>query len=225
MPSAIIRTYVTRFEVKNERKAIEKVKRAVTVFEKGERHWGVMKLWYDNFRNIEELEGKIFNANGEEIRELDDKDIKDYSAFSDYSLYSDSRVQIAEMYYDRYPYTIEFNYEISYDGYINWPIWLSQISLDPLEYNRFEVLLPEEDSLRYWCNHDSIKPIITIEGNKKIYVWESKNLSKLSKDIIGEDIEEITTIIRIAPSTFKIEKYTGDMRIMEKFWELVFQFN
>jgi len=214
---AVVREYILHFEVKNKRHAKEKVKRVVTIFKEEERHYGKLELWYDKFHEIEDLEGKIFDANGREIRDLEKQDIKDYCSFSNYSLYADSRVRVAELYYDQYPFTVEFTYEYSYDGYLNWPVWLSQISLDPIEQNRFEVFIPQEDSLRYWCNRDTVRPLISIEGSKRLYVWGSTNLPKLSKDVVGEDIEDIATMVRIAPSSFEYGDYEGDMRTWKNF--------
>jgi hypothetical protein len=214
---AVIRTNIIRFEVKNKRHAMEKVKRAVTIFKKEERHYGELILGYDKFHEIEDLEGKIYDAQGERIRKLSDDDIKDYCDFTEYSLFSDSRVRTAELFYDQYPYTIEYTYEYSYNGYINWPTWWSQISLDPIEQNRFEVIIPKEDSLRYWCNSDSIQPSITLDGSKRLYVWESRNLPKLSKDVVGEDAEDVATTVCIAPSLFEYGDYPGDMRTWKDF--------
>ena len=220
---AIVRINNVQFEIKNKSKAIEKITMAITIFKKEERHYGELILWYDKFREIEDLDGKIFNAAGEEIRELNDIDIKDYSAFSQFSLYADSRVRVAKLYYDQYPYTVEFSYEISYDGSLNWPVWFSQISLDPIEHSRFEVISEVQDSIRYWVSIDSVKPDITIDGKRKTHVWESKNLPKLSRDVVGDDIEDVATMVRIAPSLFEIGDYEGDMRTWKDFGKWDYQ--
>ena len=214
---AVTRINSVRFEVKDQKRSRLLIKRAVTIFKKEEQHYGKLKLWYDKFKEIEDLDGTIYDAHGEKIRSLSGDDIKDYCDYTNYSLYSDTRIRSAELYYDQYPYTIEYIYEYSYKGYLNWPTWYSQISLDPIELSRFEVLLPVEDILRYWCNRDTIKPSITMDGGKKIYIWEFKNLPKQSKDIVGEDIEDVATIVRIAPSIFEYGDYRGNMRTWNEF--------
>ncbi len=208
---AVTRRHNTTFEVKNDKYAVEKVIHAITVFNKDERDNGVIVIHYDKFREIDELEGKIFDANGEEVYELESKDIKDYSDFSSYSLYDDSRVRVAEMYYDIYPYTVEFYYEVSYNGYLGWPKWYAQGNRDPVQESSFEVLMPENKTLRYWCNVDSIKPRINQQGDKISYSWQAQNLPKLSRDVVGDDIEDITTIVYIASDKFEIEERPGDM--------------
>jgi hypothetical protein len=214
---AIIRTDVMQFEVKDRQHAVLKTKFAVTVFKKEKRDYGYIGLAYDKFHTIEDLEGTIYDADGKEIRELESKDKKDISAVSGYSLYDDSRVCIAEMYYDQYPYTIEYTYEYSYDGYLNWPAWQSQGTLDAVQQTSFEVTVPEQDSLRYWCNNNSIRPVIVPDGNKKKYTWEAKELPKLSKDVVGEDPEDYAIIVLTAPSLFEYGDYPGDMRTWKEF--------
>jgi hypothetical protein len=220
---AVVRINIIRFEVKNRKRSKEIVKCVVTIFKKEERHYGVLFLPYDKFSEIDELEGTIYDANGEKIRELEDKDIKDYSLISGYAFFADNRAKRAELYHNEYPYTVEFTYEISYNGNLNWPDWYSQISLDPIEQSRFEVVVSDEDSLRYWCSNDTVKPVVKLDRSEKIYIWESKNLPKLSKDVVGDDIEDVATVVHIAPSLFEIGDYRGDMKTWRDFgtWDYI----
>jgi hypothetical protein len=214
---AIVRKDFVRFEVINRKQSKEIVTRAITIFKMEKRGYGEILLQYDKFREVNDLEGKIFDADGEEIRELKNDDIKDYSLISGYAFFADDKAKSAELYHDKYPYTVEFAYEIDYKGSLQWPDWNSQTTLDPVEQSRFEVVVSEDDTLRYWCSTDTIKPIITIDGSKIIYVWESKNLPKLSKDVVGNHVEDVSTEVRIAPSLFEMGDYPGDMRTWKEF--------
>ena len=220
--SAVVRQHTTSFEIKDERRAVLKIKKAVTIFKREERRYGELELWYDQFTEIEDLDGTLYDVNGEEIRDLKDTDVNDYSAFSDYSLYANTRVKLASLYYDRYPYTVEFTYEIQLNASLNWRRWHAQETLDPVEYARFEVNTPRDYELRYWCNRDSIRPQISEKG-KRTYVWEAQHLPALSKDIVGEDPEDFTTIVLIAPSSFEIAGYKGDMASWKSFGSWYYQ--
>ena len=212
---AVIRNHSVRFEIEDESSAFELDTFVVTIFNKDEQRYGDLVLHYDNFIDIDDLDGRILDSKGEEIRDLDDKDIKDYSAFSDYSLYMDSRVRVAQLYYNKFPYTIEYTYRLNYIGYINWPSWHSRNTLDPVELSKFEVLVPDNYKLRYWCNDKSVKPEILHEG--KLYSWRAENLKELSYEAVGEDIEDVMTIVNIAPSDFEIEGYKGNMNSWKDF--------
>ena len=218
---AVVRTRSIKFTVKNESKAIKEETLAVTVFNKDGQDYGRLVLWYDKFKDIGDLDGTLYDEKGEEIRDLESSDIQDRSAFSDYSLYEDSRVRVAELYYNRYPYTVEFKFEIDYDGYINWPSWYSRTSLDPVESSKFEVNVPENYKLRYWCNKDSVSPQISNEGRR--YFWHADNLAELSKDVAGDDIEDVATIVEIAPTVFEIDGVEGSMRSWKEFGEWAYK--
>ncbi len=215
--TSAVRVKSTKFEIKNRNSATEKVKRAITIFHQKDRDYGKIVLWYDKFHKVKDLEGKLFDAEGNEIKKLKSSDIEDYSAVDGYTLFDDSRVKIASLYHNVFPYTVEFTYEISYDGYINWPTWRCQESLNPIEQSRFEVVCDKDFELRYWVNADSVKPEIFINGGKKIYLWEEKEIPKLSEDVYGDDIEDVTSIVKIAPENFEISGYEGSMKSWKDF--------
>ncbi len=212
--NAVIRYSATRFEIEKGSDTVEKDTFAVTIFNKDGQCYGELSLHFDKFINIYELDGRILDENGEEIRELNGEDIKDHPAISWSSLYEDSRVKDAELYYNKFPYTVEYTYEIDYDGYIIWPSWYSQTSLEPVEFSKFEVKVPDNYKLRYWCN--KLKNPEISEGGR-LYSWHAENLEKLSYDVVGESIEDIATIVKIAPSNFDFDGYEGNMDSWKNF--------
>jgi len=215
--AAVVRRDVARFEVKSSRHTVLHCLRAVTIFEKEKESYGSITLWYDKFTEIESLEGRIYDASGKKIRELDSDDIKDMSAISGYTLYNDVRKKTAHLYYSRYPYTVEFEYEISFNGVLNWPAWYSRGSFDPVELSRYEVLIPSGQNLRYHCKGDSALPVVSADGSTTHYAWQSTNLPELSEDAYGKDIAGVSTVIRIAPSYFELEGHAGSMKSWRDF--------
>jgi hypothetical protein len=217
---SITRLRSVRWKVKDEGHAVLQVTHAVTIFNREARLRGIFPIWYDKFTEIEEFEGALYNAQGELIRELSSKDIKDYSAYEDYNLYADTRVRFAELYSDTYPYTVECSYEISYDGFISWPKWYDRESGDAVEHSRFEVVVPTDKPLRYWCNRDSVKPVMTNDDNLT-YVWEAHHLPKIDANSFDE-VEDIATIVLIAPTEFIIDKRRGSMASWQEFGKWIY---
>ena len=218
---AVVRTAVTHFEIKKVLRSFLKIKRAVTIFKSDKRDYGCLYIPYDKFTNINNLDGALFDVDGEKIRGLESTDIKDISSFDGSALISDERMKIVELYNDRYPYTVEFTYEIEYEQNLNWPDWSSQETLDAVEQSRFEVALPAGDTLQHWCSSDTVKPVLSyygsLDGDKKKFVWEARNLPKLLKDVVGDDNEDFSTVVHIAPTLFEIDHYAGDMRTWRDF--------
>lgn len=207
---AVVRINHGRFEVRNSEHAHYIVKRAVTVFSKEKRDWGKLVLGYDRFSSIEDIEGALYDASGERIRTLASEDIKDVSAISSMSIYDDHRIRTAELYNDSYPYTVEFEYEISYSGSLNWPKWYAQSTIDAVEQSSFEVVASVDAGVRYWCNRLGVQPQLTRDGGDITYRWQAAGLPSIPKDAVGY-LEDATTIVRIAPTSFVLEGFEGTM--------------
>ncbi|MBE0559201.1 MAG: DUF3857 domain-containing protein, partial [Proteobacteria bacterium] len=214
---AVVRLRHLRFEVKDSRYAVQIVTEAVTIFDRDRSDLGRWVQTYDNHIDIEDIQGTLYDAQGNEVRRLDDDDISDYSAISGFSIYEDTRVKRAKLMAAQVPYTVEYRYEISYDGFINWPFWVAQENDYPVERTRFEVLLPSSKRLRYWCNVDTLPPTITTTGGSTLYSWEATNLPQLTSNWATENAYDVTIVVRIAPHEFEIEGTRGDMSTWKSF--------
>ncbi|MFZ4620046.1 MAG: DUF3857 domain-containing protein [Bacteroidota bacterium] len=209
---AVIREHTIRFEVEDLRRATQTEVIAVTIFSKDEQKKGNLVLWYSKLRTVEELSGVIYDADGEEVRELDDDEIKDYSAVDENSLHDDSRVKYASMMHNTFPYTIEFRFEFRYTGSLSWPQWYSRTDDNPVEHSLFSVTAPKQFGIRYWCNRDSVHPLITHRGSSDIYTWEDSMAAKLNPEALDGDLFDAATIVKIAPNDFQVEDKRGSMK-------------
>lgn len=219
-PGAVIRINSVHFKIFNDQDAVQEVRYAVTIYKKDKQDMGELVLPYNKYVEISDLDGTIYDKNGEEVRNLESSDVKDYSNFSDYSLYDDNRLKYAELYYDKFPYTVEYTYEISYDDYINWPTWYSRFPGHctlPVVQNEFTVTTPADYNLRYWCSRDSIMPVMSFSGDTKDYHWEANDLPELSGDAEYEDIQDLALIVRTAPATIEMDGYGGSMLTWKDF--------
>lgn len=184
---AVIRKQEVIFEVRDVRRSSLKVTSVVTVFTKEGRHHGEIDLPYNRSWKLSTLEGRLFDEQGEEIRTLESQDMHDLSAPGS-DLYSDMRLRTGELYSGRLPYTVEFTYEFDCDGILTWPGWVAQSGEEPVEYSRFEVIVPDTGHLRYWVNRDSCQPAIQTKESKRVYIWEVRNLPELPREALDETL-------------------------------------
>ena len=208
---AVYRLHEISFHVKDDHRAVERVTEVITILNKDHRGQGGLVIGYGKFLKITDLDGILYDADGNKIRTLGKEDIEDYSAISNYSLYEEARVRATRLYHDLYPYTVELTYELTYDGYLNWPTWYAQPSYQPVEESRFEVTLPKDMPLRHWTNDDSLQFSANTEGSKTTYTWHASMLPKIPDDLKNENWEDLTSIVRIAPTQFTIESSSGDL--------------
>jgi hypothetical protein len=205
---AVMRLDALTFVVENSGKAKMRMQQAVTILNAKGREMGRTVVGYDKFRQLADLRGWLYDANGRKIRDLKKSDTDDYSAIADYSLYEDSRVRVAELQYDVYPYTVAFEYEMNYQGVISWPGWYPYSSRAPIERSSYEVSVPADVPLRYHLRDIEPAPKIESAGARKILRWQAANLPKWEREPYSPGWPPR---ILTAPATFEIAGYSGDM--------------
>jgi hypothetical protein len=95
-----------RFTLKSPGEAAYYHKYALTILNENGDKYAAFHQYYDKFLEIKNIEGVLFDAMGNKIKELKNKDIEDFSGVSDISLMEDNRVKVHNFYYKSYPYTI-----------------------------------------------------------------------------------------------------------------------
>jgi transglutaminase-like putative cysteine protease len=218
--TAVIRFEAVTFRVLNVRDAVQQVRRVITILNAEGREFGEVSLGYDMFRKIERLDGTLYNADGDEIRSLDDRDIKDYSAAA--GLYDDNRVRTAALYHNAYPYTVELEYELNYRGFISWPTWYPEEEKASVEFSRFEVELPREMKLRYWGSFGR-EPSLTTDRGRVTYQWNVASLPPFEPEPLGPPLADQYTSVHVAPGLFEIDGYAGNMTSWRSFGYWYFQ--
>jgi hypothetical protein len=78
---------------------------------------------YDKNIDIKQLEARIYNEMGKEIKKIKRTDFKDVSAVGDGTLYSDNRVKYLDYTPIDYPYTMVLDAKIEYKSTAFIPVW------------------------------------------------------------------------------------------------------
>ncbi len=227
---AVVRLDHKQLEVKNRSKATLRVHQAITILDSKGREHGIVGYWYDKFRKPKKLEAQIRDASGKIIRKLKGREIKDYSAISDFSLYEDNRVKVATLEHDVYPYTVEYWYELDFNGYISWPSWKPGSSGLSVERGRFEVIAPSELPVRYFTEGNDLEPAVINEGKETVYRWDATLVQRQMEDLLAAlsmevvpDREEIR--VQVAPAEFEIDGSVGDMSSWTNLGNWYYQLN
>ncbi len=213
---AVVRMEMQHFDVAGPGKATRTVRRAVTVFNADGRDASELYVFYDNrLRHLKKLRGQIRDAGGKVVRKLKKGDLEDYSAISGYSLYEDDRVRVARLYHDVYPYTVEFEYEVVYDGVISWPFWTPQDRGRPVVFSRFEIDAPAGMVVRHQARNGDLEPTVTPYKGRQRYRWQVENLPAFEPESYGPPLAEQIPSVYTAPAVFEIEGTKGDMSSWE----------
>jgi hypothetical protein len=213
----VVRDDVQVFEILNERKAVHEVRTVTTDKNPRGREAGVVVLPYDSFHKVRSFEGWILDASGNKLRTLAKSDVRDYSAIQGYSLYEDGRVRYAELAHDRYPYTVVFQYEVEYDGFLGWPSWWPLSDKGPVEKSLFEIKVPRNVPVRHHAAGLDAEAHVFEKDGSTIYQWSLSNQPKLDLEPLGPSFREQAPHLFAGPERFELAGKPGDMSSWSSF--------
>lgn len=219
---AVKRTERISFEVVSTGEAILRKKYAITILnENGDKQAGFLE-YYDKLHEIRNIEGTLYNAEGKELKKLKNKQIIDATGSDDNNLIDDNRRKFHHFFHKIYPYTVQYEFEIKYNGTLFFPVWLPREDEDfSVEQSSISIISNDDYTVRYRATNYPGEPVITAEKKKKILTWEIKELPAIKDEYASPDWVEINTAVFFGPTEFEIEKYRGNMQSWQDFGKFV----
>jgi len=158
------------------------------------------------------IEGKIIDQMGKEVRRLSRKDIIEISDISDFSLYEDDLVKQFELRHNRYPYYIDVTYVITGSKFlgIRWPLNPHNLYVQKCS---FELLIPQNYKINIRKSGIG-DPVVSLTEGGRLYRWEAAKLQSVEFEEWSPPVNEISPYIEIAPQLF----YYGEEGSFES-WE------
>lgn len=221
---AVKRMEQISFELYGNDEAVLKKKYAITILnENGDRH-SYFSEYYDKFREIRNIEGALFDASGKELKRLKNKQIIDFSGSDGSSLADDNRNKLHSFYHRVYPYTVEYEVEIKYEGTLFFPVWLPREDEKfSVESSSITIIYPENNPVRYRAFNFTGQPVAGSSGKeKKSLTWEIQSLPAIEDEYASPDWFEINMVVLFGPTAFEMEKYKGDMSSWKEFGKFVY---
>ncbi|TPE43727.1 DUF3857 domain-containing protein [Pontibacter mangrovi] len=211
--NAIIRNEETVFTVNSLTSGTTRFKTTITILNEYGDYKATLYVPYNTkMSKVTNISGTSYDRFGKKIKKLKNSDIKDVSAVSSMSVYEDSRVKIADLEYSVYPYTVEFEYELTQSYTMFYPRWFPQ-DADKLSVEKatLEVQVPLGSKLRYLEGNIAKKVAVSNNGTHEVYQWEVNNLKPLELEPFGPDYREVMPMVLTAPNEFEVDGYRGSM--------------
>lgn len=208
---AVVRVHEVEFDVRSVNRATQRVRRVVTIFDSSARDAGTVAVHYDGFRRLKRIDARILDASGKLVRRLRKNELRDLSAISGFSLYEDSRVRVAELQHDQYPYTVVVDYEIDHRGFIGWPRWYPLDSDASVEWARFSISAPGDIAVRYHLSGAVAEPVIIDRPGGRHYEWVAQNVIYQRPEPLGPPAWRQYPSVMAAPDRFEIAGHAGRM--------------
>jgi hypothetical protein len=210
--NAVYRLNKATFEIEKAERASFNVHKVITIM--SDRADDLANFWvgYDNLIRIKSLEAYVYDKNGREIKNYKEKDFTDYSNISGASLYEDSRVKVADLSQNSYPYTVEIIYELQFKYLFSIPDWKGvpsyKVSVQSSEY---ALIYPKEFKPRYKMLNSNLEPIITQQKDREQMKWDFGQFEAVKSESYSKGISSFSPVLQLSPSKFSFEGYSGDM--------------
>ncbi|BAO54380.1 hypothetical protein NMS_0371 [Nonlabens marinus S1-08] len=171
------------------------------------------KSYSDNFQ-IKDLRAVIYDALGNEIKTIKEKDFRDVSAVSDFSLYEDNRVKYMEYTPRSYPITVHFTAKVEISSTAFLPRWMPMEDFYVgVESSTFRVLNDSEINLK--TKEENFEGYeVAVDGKNK---WSISNVPALKKEAYQPSLSKTTPIVKVALEVFKMEGVGGANKDWKQF--------
>lgn len=208
---------VKRFEelivkIKSPSKAVVRHKWAITILnEDGDRYSGYVNS-YSKLFSINDIDGNLYDAAGKKLKSVKKKDISDLSYDDQMSLMTDDRLKVHNFYFRSYPYTVEYEDEVEFDGLFFLPSWKPvQREKISVQNSRFVVESPTDYKFRYKQLNFSQQPQLSNSSKYVTHTWALQNMPAYTSEAYQPEWDEICPSVFLGATDFEFGGYKGNM--------------
>lgn len=172
---------------------------------------------FDKFHKVEDVEIRVFNELGIEVKKYKKKDFEIQSAYDGISLVTDDKVMRLFTPAPGFPCTVEIRSELNVTSYLELPNWYMNTNKESTELFRYTVKVPTELDIRYRSKNFDLKPSIQTTGTQKVYLWELKNIPAKRMESDNYENSHHLPQIEVAPTVFEYDGYRGQFKSWKDF--------
>ncbi|TWI80440.1 uncharacterized protein DUF3857 [Lacibacter cauensis] len=194
----------------------------VTVLTKAALRHSVQRISVDKLRKLEEIKIKVYNELGLEIDKFNKKDFKLEGAFDGVTLASDDKIYELDFPVPGTPCTIEVEYELNCNGFIDIPSWFFGSSTESFKKSRYVV--KSAIPVKYKAYNFTKEPVITTEDDKKVYTWELLNKPVPAKEPNSYGAKTYLPWVDVSPLQFSYDGYAGSLESWKEFGKWSYPF-
>lgn len=221
---AVLRDYHVALEVRSVEEMKTSMQYAVTVFSEEAFNWTMLHIFYSNkFNKVSDIEGKLYDASGKEIKRLKSNNIQDFSDYLGFNFASDRRHKVAKFETFNYPATFVFSYEMTSSNTMFYPHWNPHLydNKIPVQNASMTVKTPANNGFRFKSFHLH-PPSTSSEADKQVWKWEVKNLKRHIEEPFSPQDSIASPFLLLAPTNFRVESYAGNMTTWKDFGKFLY---
>ena len=222
--AAVVRTHQMVYTVESISRAKVSNRLVVTLLNESADDLRYFEVPYDRFRTIQRLSAAVYDADGKFVETIPASRIMDVSEGSGFV--SDSRRKIIFFPVNRYPFTIEVEYDELINGSLNLAGW--SFYPDPylsVEESGVQYIIPNSVPFRYSefymnASFDSIRT-----ENNTLYTWVQKSMPAIKRWYFSPLALARRPLLLAAIDDFEFGGIAGSMRSWKSLGEWAWKLN
>ncbi|WP_338376778.1 DUF3857 domain-containing protein [uncultured Flavobacterium sp.] len=205
--NAIIKENLINITIPSFDKMNVKTRRVITIFnEYGLKHMNAQEH-FDKSTTINNIEAKIYNQLGVEIKKIKKKDFKE-SALSQGSIITDNRVLYLEYVPIQYPFTLIFESETTTSNTAFIPSW-SPIEAYFLSTVKSEIIIDFAEGVKFKYKEYNFDKRINKKEEKNHLEFSANNIVSLKGEQLSPSIRKFVPYVMFGLDEFYLEGVKG----------------
>ena len=216
---AVYRTNEMVVTVRGINSVTYKHKVAMTLLNENASDYRFPDIYYDKFDKIKGIKASVYDENGKLVEVLRSTDILDMSAVAGGSFHTDSRVKTILFPLMKYPYTIEYEYNIISNGILSYPTWAFQPSRNvSIERSGVQYIVPLGQKVKFWEVSIPQKVDSLSLKDHIIYTWQMENIPASKANPYNTGTYRSPRLYA-TPLEFELDGYKGKTDTWKSFGE------
>lgn len=215
----VIREENIKLSVKDKNTAWYDVRRVVTVLNEQGKKFLFFIQFSDKFHVLDDAEIRVFDMMGNKKNTYSKKEMNAQN-YGD-GLVPEGKVTYFDVTAPSYPITVEYTYSIKFKGILGLPGYTMHSPWQSVQHSVFEVEAPSDPGVRYKLMNTGFQPVVSHEGSKDIFRWETKNLPAFKLEKHSGSPDSYLAQVLIAPNKFQLDDYEGDMTSWKNYGEWI----
>lgn len=222
--SAVVRTHQMVYTVESVGKAKASYRMVVTLMNESADYLRLFEIRYGKFRTVPRVSASVYDAKGKFIESIPASRIMDVSEGSGFI--SDARLKRIIFPVNRYPFTIEVEWDVIINGSINLSSWHFQTNpYLSVEESAVQYVVPNTVPFRYTENFMNASFDSLMSEDKTIYTWVQRGIPAVKKWYFSPLSIARSPFLLTAVDDFEFGGIKGSMRSWRDLGEWAWKLN
>jgi len=176
-----------------------------------------LSVYYDKLSKVKSIECKIYDRNGNLVKNFKEKDFKDTSIADGFSIFSDDRVKFLNLNYYNYPFFVKFDVETERNNTLVIPSFIPINEIDEFVLNtNYSLSYPIDFEIKKIENNLEKFDVKKIDTNGKIS-YSAINLKAPIYEDLNSRYIDLLPLIKFSNNTIGLSEVKGKINSWEDF--------